>query len=90
MVVDEKSTKRAVTLKCDGIRVNGQWCDGEFACIVPATDPESGKKIVGKSIVAWARKLSRKSYWTQPKGADACPRVHSQVMEPVKERKVVE
>ena len=87
-----KSSKAgAVTLACEGITVPGTMCDGEIAVSIPGKHPETKMPYTKAQRAKVARaKAAESKGWSVTKGADACPRVHSMVPQPVKAKDRVE
>ena len=86
-----KSNKSgAVTLACEGITVPGDMCDGEIAVSIPGKHPETKMPYTKAQRVKVARTQAQVKGWSVTKGADACPRVHSMVPQPVKAKDRVE
>ena len=86
-----KSNKAgAVTLACEGITVPGTMCDGEIAVSIPGKRPETKMPYTKAQRAKVARTKATEKGWSVTKGADACPRVHSVVPQPVKAKDRVE
>lgn len=74
----------AVTLACEGITVPGAMCDGEILVSIPGKHPETKMPYTKAQRVKVARLKAQEKGWSVTKGADACPRVHSMIPQPVK------
>lgn len=80
-----------VTLACEGITVPGTMCDGSIEISLPGRHPETKMPYTKAQRVKLARaKAAESKGWSVAKGADACPRVHSMVPQPVKAKDRVE
>jgi hypothetical protein len=76
-----------VALACEGITVPGKMCDGSVEIPLPGKNPETKMPYTKAQRVKLARaKAAESKGWSVSKGADACPRVHSMVPQPVKAR----
>lgn len=76
-----------VALTCEGITVPGKMCDGSIEIPLPGKNPETKMPYTKAQRVKLARaKAAESKGWSVAKGADACPRVHSMVPQPVKAR----
>ena len=79
-----------VGLTCEGIRVTGEACDGKIDVSIPGKHPETKMPYTKAARVKVARVQAQVKGWSVTKGADACPRVHSMVPQPVKAKDRVE
>ena len=72
-----KSGKASAHIKCEGIRVNGTYCERTLDLEFPVQDEVNGKAyrtpIQARNR---ARELAKKDGWLVEKGADVCPRIH--------------
>jgi hypothetical protein len=73
-----------VALACEGITVPGAMCGGAIEVSIPGKHPETKMPYTKAQRAKLARTQAQAKGWSVTKGADACPRVHSMVPQPVK------
>lgn len=73
-----------VALTCEGITVPGAMCDGDVTIPIPGKHPETNRPYTKAQRAKVARVKAQAKGWSVTKGADACPRVHSMIPQPVK------